>query len=91
MARPLPKAMELARHQDVKKTMKYTAHWNAGTSHGSGPPPFLGSTLAAIRESSADDATKEPENEETPAGDRGFVSSCHSLTESDLVEAAGIE
>ncbi len=92
----LPEAMKLARHSDVKMTMKYT-HIGINDQH------------SAVQNLPWEDTGRKPEtsnrqnmsfgdskevttiNDETPAGDRGCRQ--NSLPDSDCqgVEAAGIE
>lgn len=92
----LPEAKELARHTDVKLTMKYT-HIGLDDQHRAVqnlPWECSGSdseTSDSHLVSEDDSETESPINNETPAIDRG----CRDLSDNDSdclgVEAAGIE
>ena len=88
----VPEARKLARHSDIKMTMKYT---HIGIEDQARALSALRMRcipgVADRQKASRAGSEMKPENDKTPAGDRGFVSSWHSLTESDPVEAAGIE
>jgi integrase len=93
----LPEARELARHSDIKMTMKYT---HIGMDDRA--KALLGLPSSALhrrcnpsvfdrQKMAGDGTTREPRNDKTPGGDRGSGMECHSLAEDDTVEAAGIE
>jgi integrase len=91
----LPEAKELARHQDVKMTMRYT-HIGLGDQAKALqqlPSQHIVSNSAGIgcQPAAAADGNAMPENEETPVTDRGSVVGCRPLAEDDRMEAAGIE
>lgn len=91
----LPEAKELARHQDVKMTMKYThiGMRDQATALEQLPCQHIVSNpaLSGRQQASAAVANGKPENEETPDGVGGSVVQCHPLAEGDSMEAAGIE
>jgi hypothetical protein len=91
----LPEAQKLARHTDIKQTMKYThigindqakAVSNLPLLHMCCIPGVAGSLSV-----SPSGTTIEPENEATPGDSEGCVVQCHPVAPGDIMEAAGIE
>ena len=89
----LPEAKELARHSDVKMTMRYTHIGMDDQAEALRllPCQHIVSKSAGFGRLrlSVDDATVNPQNEGTPVGDGGCVVDCHPLAEGDRMEAAG--
>ncbi|MEX0702387.1 MAG: site-specific integrase, partial [Planctomycetales bacterium] len=91
----LPEAKELARHQDVKMTMRYTHIGIDDQARALKRLPcqhiVSKSDFSGCQQPSAGGGNEESGNEETPDGVRGSVVSCQSVSEADSMEAAGIE
>lgn len=91
----LPEAKELARHSDVKMTMRYTHIGMQDQANALKRLPcqhiVSNSALSDCQQPSADGTTEEPENDTTPGDTEGCDVSCQSLARADKVEAAGIE
>lgn len=82
----LPEAKELARHSDVRMTMKYTHIGLDDQANAIQRLPCQwigsGSGVSASQSASVDDVkpdeNEQPENDRNPGEDRGFVSLCQS-------------
>lgn len=93
----LPEAQKLARHTDVKMTMRY-AH--IGIKDQADAVAKLPANALHWRCSlggadshslSSDGTTEEAKKCENPCNDRGFGGDCHPMASVDKMEAAGIE
>jgi integrase len=91
----LPEAQKLARHTDIKMTMKYTHIGIEDQAKAVGNLPALqmrcSSAVAGSLSESPVVTKAEPVNDTTPVIDEGCVVSCHPMSQGDKVEAAGIE
>lgn len=100
----IPEARELARHTDVRMTMKYThigiEDQARAVSALSIPESSDQGTALQMRcisdgpgrqQLSSSDTEDNILNDENPCGDRGFDVECHPVSQNDILEAAGIE
>jgi len=91
----LPEAQKLARHTDIKQTMKYTHIGIGDQAKAVGNLPLLQMRcIPGVVESpevSPAVTNSESENETTPDRIEGCVVSCHPVAPGDIMEAAGIE
>jgi site-specific recombinase XerD len=91
----LPEAQKLARHTDIKMTMKYThiGIEDQAKAVSNLPALQMRCSSAVAERLSVSPAVTNPksENETTPVIDEGCVVSCHPVAQVDNVEAAGIE
>ncbi len=91
----LPEVQKLARHTDIKMTMKYTHIGIEDQAKAVGNLPALqmrcSSAVAERLLVSPAVTNPKSENETTPVQDEGCVVSCHPVAQVDKVEAAGIE
>ena len=91
----LPEAQKLARHTDIKMTMRYTHIGIEDQAKAVGNLPALHmrciSGGAEGHTVSSDGANAPSENETTPGDSEGCVVSCHPVAQGDNLEAAGIE
>ncbi|WP_254511401.1 tyrosine-type recombinase/integrase [Anatilimnocola floriformis] len=91
----LPEAQKLARHTDIKMTMKYTHIGMEDQAKAVGNLPALQMRCSSAVPGSLSESppvTKtQSENETTPVIDEGCVVSSHPVAQGDMMEAAGIE
>jgi len=87
----LPQAKELARHTDVKMTMRY-AHIGIEDQAKALSALQMRCIPGVVdrREVSQDGGVDDQENEATPGDSEGCVVLCHPLSQGDNVEAAGL-
>jgi integrase len=88
----VPQAMELARHTDVRMTMRYT---HIGIEDQAKALSALQMRcipgVVERRSVSPDGGVQNEKNDATPEESRSCVVSCHPVSQGDKVEAAGIE
>lgn len=91
----LPEAQKLARHTDIKMTMKYTHIGIDDQAKAVANLPALHGrcTLDGVARPEVSPSVAEPgpENEPTPDTIEGCVVPCHPVAQGDNMEAAGIE
>lgn len=93
----LPEAQKLARHSDIKMTMKYAHIGIADQAKAVAnlPSPALHwRCISGVTEGhsvAAGGTQPRKRKRRNPVGDSGFGVDCHSVTNPDKLEAAGIE
>ncbi len=99
----ITEAKELARHTDVRMTMKYTHIGLEDQAKAVAALPIpknndasealqmrCNSGVTTEQSTSASDTASDPANDKNPCGDRGFVEDRHPVSPDNFLEAAGI-